>query len=105
VQSADAFATIYAYLRRTYYLAATETWDYAKLTALSTSIFSSATKEVVITGTSSEVGGAASGQVKFDKMVYLQAIEHLIAEECADSLPPADPAGVIVNFGNRPLCL
>ena len=105
VQSADAFATIYAYLRRTYYVATAGTWDAAKLTALATQVFTCATKEVVITGTCSEVGGAASGQVKFDKMVYLQAIEALLAEECADSLPPADPCGTITNFGCRPLSL
>lgn len=105
MQSADAFATIYAYLRRTYYVAASGTWNAAALTALATQVFSSATKEVVITGTSSEVGGAASGQVKFDKMVYLQAIETLLQNECPDSLPPVDPCGTQTNFGCSPVSL
>jgi hypothetical protein len=102
VQAADAYSTIYAYLRRTYYVALTEAWDYDALTALATTVFSTATKEVTITGTSSEAGGAASGQMKFDKMVYLQAIEALIAAECSEELPPEDPHSTITNFGHRP---
>jgi hypothetical protein len=105
VQQADAYSTIYAYLRRTHYRSLTEDWDYAALTALATTLFASATKEVTITGTSSEAGGAASGQMKFDKMVYLQAVEALIAAECADELPPEDPQSTITNFGHRPVQL
>lgn len=102
MQSADAYATIYAYLRRTYYQSGPGTWDAAALIALATSVFNSATKEVTITGTSTEAGGSATGVLKFDRMIYLQAIEALLQAECADSLPPADTPGTITNFGAAP---
>jgi hypothetical protein len=103
VQAADDYATIYAYLRRTYYRAGTDDWDAAELTALATTAYTSATKEVVITGTNSEAGGAAQAEMKFNKMVLLQAIEALLQAECSTSLPPEDPHGTIVNFGHRPV--
>jgi hypothetical protein len=101
VQAAADYDTIYAYLRRTHYLPASGTWNATALRQLATTTFASATKEVTIVGTASEAGGSASGQMKFSKMVLLQAIEALLQAECADSLPPAEPTGVIVNFGNR----
>jgi hypothetical protein len=105
VQSADAYHTIYAYLRRTYYQSGPGTWNSAALIALSATVFAAATKEVTITGTSTEAGGAASGVLKFDKMVYLQAIEALLQAECADALPPVDPPSTITNFGHAPAAL
>jgi len=100
VQSADDYAAIYAYLRRTYYLPNTGTWDATTLTTLAATTFASASKEVVITATGGELG-TAQGQMKFNKMVLLQAIEALLQAECSDSLPPDEPSGTITNFSNR----
>jgi hypothetical protein len=103
VQSAADFETIYAYLRRTYYRSGTDDWDVAALQTLATTTYASATKEVVINSTSSEAGGAAAGELKFNKMILLQAIEALLQNECASSLPPAEPVSSITNFGCRPV--
>lgn len=105
MQSANDYDAVYAYLRRKYYISATGLWDSAALITLAETTFNAATKEVTITGTSSDAGGSAQGQMKFNKMVLLQAIEALLRAECADALPPEDPSGVIVNFGSRPVSL
>lgn len=102
MQPADDYAAIYAYLRRTYYVAASGTWNAVALKQLSTTAYTAGTKEIAITATNSEAGGGASGEMKFNKIVLLQAIEALLQAECSATLPPEDPAGVIVNFGNRP---
>lgn len=103
VQAADDYAAIYEYLRLTYYQAGPGTWDAASLRALATTTFATATDQVVIVGTSTEAGGAASGQLKFNKMVLLQAIMALLRAECPTALPPEDMAGSITNFGFRPV--
>jgi hypothetical protein len=103
VQSAADFETIYAHLRRIYYRADTDDWDVDALKALALTAYASATREVIINSTSSEAGGAAAGEVKFNKMILLQAIEALLQNECGESLPPAEPTGTITNFGNRPV--
>lgn len=49
------------------------------LKALARDVFASATEEVALTTTSFE-GGAAGGQIKFDKTLLGLAIEKLLAE-------------------------
>jgi len=51
----------------------------AELKALADAIFSAATEEVTITGTSAD-GGAANGEVTFPKWLYLEAVMDVRAE-------------------------
>ena len=104
MQAADSYATIYAYLRRTYYDSGTGTWRASDLKALADTVFASATREVAITTQNFE-GGGASGVLKFDKAILLQAIEALLQAECADTLPPEAPPSAQTNFSNAPSCL
>lgn len=62
-----------SYLRRKYVN------DVAALRTYADQVFQTATDEVVLTTTSFE-GGSAGGQVKFNKMMVLGAIEELLAE-------------------------
>ena len=52
----------------------------AELQALADAIFSAATEEVTITGTSAD-GGSANGEVSFPKWLYLQAVMDVRAEK------------------------
>lgn len=101
MQSADDYAACYEHLRLVYYNSGTGLWDAVALKALAVTTYAQATKEVTITATNTEAGGMAQGQMKFNRMILLQAIYALLRAECADSMPPEDPPNAIANFGNR----
>lgn len=90
------------YLRRFYYQPSTEDWNVTALKALATTAFASATKEIAITGTQSELG-SASGIIKFDQTILLAALEILLAEVDPDNTPQPPPAGYVPDFSYRPV--
>lgn len=98
-----ALTTCTQYLRRKYYIASSASWDVAALRALADTAFATGTKEVVIIGTSSEAGGAASAQVKFDKLILLAALETLLLEVDSDNTPEPPPSGYVPDFSQRPI--
>lgn len=104
-QPANDYDACYEYLRMAYYLPTSGTWNATALKELAATAYQAGTKETVVVATSSEGGGSGTAQVKFNKLVLLQAIMGLLRAECADSLPPDDATGSITNFGSRPLSL
>lgn len=95
-------SAVLQYLRRKYFVSGT-TWDVASLKALADTAFSTSTEEVVITSTSSEAAGAASGAVRFDKAILLAAIEELLLEVDPDNTPAPPAAGYVPDFSYRPV--
>lgn len=69
--------TVKSYLRRTYPVSSDG--SIATLQSLATQAYASATSSVTLTSTSSE-GGSQSGQITFEKMSMLAALEELLAE-------------------------
>ena len=71
-----------------------------ELKALSDAIFSAATEEVTITGTSAD-SGSATGEVTLPKWVYLEAVMD-VRKELGDY--PSNSNGTIVSrqLGTRP---
>lgn len=57
------------------YLARTKSVE--ELKAIADSVFTAATEEVTITGTSAD-GGSANGEITFPKWLYLKVLEELI---------------------------
>lgn len=105
--SAAQLETILQYLRRKYYAESEGANRATYIAALKTradTLLTAGTDQVAITGTSSEAGGAAQGEVTFDPLVYLQAIETLLLE-VDDSAEPPPPSGVIVDFSQRSVAL
>lgn len=88
-QPADQFSAVYNYLRRRHYNATTETWDVAGLQKIADDAFAAGTRTVTITSSSSDAGGAASGEMSFDKLTLLNAVNALLAEADPDNTPPA----------------
>ena len=97
---ADAYAqlnTIKLYYRRLYGDASTQ--SLTSLKARAAAIISGALEPVTITATGSELG-SASGMLRMDPTVELQAIEELLLEiDPSANLPPV--RGSIVDFGQR----
>jgi hypothetical protein len=79
MDDADRIATIRRYLRRTY------ATNLAGLRRLADTVASGATEVVTITGMGLE-GGSSSGQITFERMAYLSAIEDVIAEIDPDAV-------------------
>jgi hypothetical protein len=72
----------------------------AELQALADAIFSAATEEVTITGSSAD-GGSANGEVTFPKWLYLEAVMGVRAEK-GDLPTNADGTIVSRQLGTRP---
>jgi hypothetical protein len=70
-----------------------------ELQDLSDSIFSSATEEVTITGTSAD-GGSANGEVAFPKWLYLEAVMD-VRKEKGDYPANADGTVTSRQLGTR----
>lgn len=79
------------YLRRKYAA------DVPGLKTLADRIAESAFRAVTITGQTFE-GGSAQGQITFDKLAYLGAVEALIAELDPDNTPTAPAAVTFADF-------
>lgn len=101
MDDAAKLAACTQYLRRTYYLRATATWNIPALRQLSTTAFSEASNAVTITSTGSEAGGSAQGQVTFDKWLLISAVESLLLEVDPDNTPDAPPSGSIPDHSQR----
>jgi hypothetical protein len=71
-----------------------------ELQALSDSIFSAATEEVTITGTSAE-GGSANGEVTLPRWLYLEAVMD-VRKEKGDAPVNADGTLTSRQLGTRP---
>jgi len=82
VSPADRIATAKRYLRRKY------ADNIEGLKTLAETVASSAFSSVTITGNAYE-GGSANGQITFEPLEYLGAVEELIAELDPDSPQPA----------------
>jgi hypothetical protein len=100
-QAIDQKETVLAYLRRKYWTALTETWNVAALQTLADTAYAAGTKTVTITGTSTEAGGSGSGEVTFDKLTLLAALEELLAEADPDNAPPVRARGFTPDFSLR----
>lgn len=100
-QVVDHYETVLAYLREEYWDAEEEEWDVDALRALRTTAFAAATRTVTITSTSTQAGGAAAGEVTFDKMTLVAALNELIAEADPASQPPPRGRGFQVDFSQR----
>jgi hypothetical protein len=91
-----------AHLRREY---SDNAEGLAALKQLARDAFSEATDTVTLTSTSFE-GGAGSGQITFDKMILLVALNELIAERDSTYVAPTAtpgtgrPLGVTVRLGH-----
>lgn len=82
------------YLRRKY------ANDLPGLKALAESVADGAFDAVTITGNSYE-GGSASGQVSFEPLEYLSAVEDIIEE--MDDSGAASPMVMLSSFAHRPV--
>jgi hypothetical protein len=102
MDDAAKLATCIQYLRRTYYLRASSSWNLTALRAIATAAFAEASEQVTIIGTGSEAGGTASGQVTFDKWILIAAVNAVLEEADPDGLPAAPPSGSIPDFSCRP---
>ena len=100
-QSVDHYDTILAYLRDKYYDAQTGEWDVEALKTMRDAAFAAATRAITITSSSSEAGGAAAGEITFDRMTLVAALNDLIAEADPASQPPVRGRGIQVDFSNR----
>lgn len=92
--------TVKQYLRRTY----ASNVDGLKLLAENLVRNGGATDAVTITGQSFE-GGQAQGQLTFEPLAYLGAIESLILELDPTYTPSAPSRTLHLNFGFRPVSL
>lgn len=101
VQVVDHYEAVLAYLRDKYWDADTEEWDVDALRALRDTAFAAATRTVTITSTSTEAGGAGAGEITFDKMTLVAALNELIAEADPASQPPARSRGFQTDFSQR----
>lgn len=90
------------FLRRTYYRPATQGWDVEKLKSLAADTYVAATETVTITGTSSELG-SFTGQITFEKIILLGALEQLLIEVDPDNTPAPPPSGYTPDFSCRPI--
>lgn len=100
-QVVDHYEAVLAYLRDKYWNADTEEWDVEDLRTMRDTAFASATRTVTITSTSTEAGGAGAGEITFDKMTLVAALNDLIAEADPSSQPPARGRGFQADFGQR----
>lgn len=100
-QVVDHYEAVLAYLRDKYWAADAEEWDVADLRTLRDTAFPVATRTVTITSTSTEAGGAGAGEVTFDKMTLVAALNDLIAEADPVSQPPARGRGFQPDFSQR----
>ncbi len=100
-QAIDQYDVVLAYLRRKHWDAEAEEWDVATLRTLADTAFTAGTKSVTITSTSSEAGGAAAGEVTFDRLTLLAALESLLAEAAPTSAPPPRGRGFQADFSQR----
>lgn len=82
------------YLRRKYQN------NLAGLKALASQVAETAFDAVTITGDGFE-GGTAQGQITFEPIAYLGAIEGLIIEMDPDNTPLPNPAGSVADFSVR----
>jgi hypothetical protein len=93
--SAERITAAKKYLRRTY------AENLPGLKALAETIAAGAFEAVTITGNNYE-GGGATGQITFEPLEYLSAVEDVIADLDPDA--PA-PASLVMHatFGHRPV--
>jgi len=84
------------YLRRKY------ANDATGLRLLADTIATGAFEAVTITGNSYE-GGSASGQITFEPLAYLSAVEDVIAEIDPDNVPAPAPMVMESTFCHRPV--
>lgn len=98
MDDAAKLATITQYFRELYCVAGV--WNLADMRAQRLAAFSAATDEVVIVGSSSELG-AMSGQVKFDKMLVVAAINALMREADPTNVPAPPPSGASLDYSGR----
>jgi hypothetical protein len=95
VTSVDRVAVAKRYLRRKY------ADDVEGLKALAESVAVGAFTSVTITGNGYE-GGSATGQITFEPLEYLAAVEGVIAELDEDA--PQDGASTVLSdFSQRPV--
>ena len=85
------------YLRRTYYLPATQLWDLPKLKAIATAAYAEASEQVTIVATASDLG-STTGQVTFDKWLLIAAVEQLLLEVDPDNTPAPPSRGYIPDY-------
>lgn len=95
MDDATRIDTVRRYLRRTF--AANPTG----LRALATQLYTSGTTSVTLTGQSFE-GGSHSGQITFETLAYLTAVEDVLSEIDADS-PPPTPDRTYARFSPAPV--
>jgi hypothetical protein len=100
-QAVDHYDTILAYLRDKYWNAADGTWDVEALREMRDAAFAAATRVITITSSSSEAGGAAAGEITFDRMTLVAALNDLLAEADPAAAPPVRSRGIQVVFSNR----
>jgi hypothetical protein len=100
-QVVDHYEAVLAYLRDKYWDADEEEWDVAELRTMRDTAFAAATRTVTITSTSTEAGGAGAGEITFDKMTLVAALNDLIAEADPSSLPPPRGGGFQADFSQR----
>lgn len=91
MDDAAKLETVKQYLRRKY------ASDVPGLKTLADRIAESAVRAVTITGQTFE-GGSAQGQITFEKLAYLNAVEQLILELDPDNTPTAPPAVTFADF-------
>lgn len=96
MDDAARIETAKRYLRRTYYN------NVNGLKELAERIWNQhgAVDAVTITGQTFE-GGQAQGQLTFEPLAYLAAVEELIAELDPDNTPPERPNVTVAQFGPR----
>src|SRR5688572_19951067 len=92
-QAVDHYDTILAYLRSKYWDAETGEWDLEALREMRDAAFAAATRVITITSSSSEAGGAAAGEITFDRMTLVAALNDLIAEADPAAGPPVRGRG------------
>ena len=93
MDDAAKLETVKQYLRRKY------ATNVEGLKTLADRIAESAVKSVTITGQTFE-GGSAQGQITFEKLAYLSAVEQLILELDPDNTPTAPAAVSYADFSS-----
>lgn len=87
-------ATVMQYLRRKYEN------NVAGLKALAESIATTGLEAVTITGHAAE-GASVQGQLTFEPLAYLAAVEAMILELDPDNTPAAPGGGTVIDFSTR----
>lgn len=85
------------YLRRTYYLPATQLWNVPALRAIATKAYEEASEQVTIISSGSELG-STTGQITFDKWLLIAAVEQLLLEVDPTNTPAPPPRGYLPDY-------